>query len=739
MRKVLKTDLLVAGGGVSGICAAIAAARKGLNVILVNDRSVLGGNASSEIGVEISGAAHEGLNGAIYAKETGIVEEIRLRMAYYREYGGYGEYALTDAVFFDMIYNEKNIKLILNTVVTDCFVKNKKIQKVFAHHCVNSTDYEILAMYYVDATGNGVLGFKAGAEYKIGREGKDEYNEHWAPEKADKYTMGDSIYFETADAGEEVNFKAPDFAYDISKMDFLKEINKPENFRGLSCFGPHWAYEYGGQVDILRDHDEVEFELRRLIYGIWDYVKNSGKYPKAKNRYLKRVFSKAGTRESRRIIGDYILTENDIEEKRDYEDSVAMGGWPMDIHAPLGIYDTLPASNFVPVTGTYNIPFRCLYSKDIENLMLAGRDISVTHIALGSTRVMATCGATGQAVGTAAYIAKKYSVMPKDIYSNHINELKNVLLNDDQSILHVKENCTKGVMVTASSVKPYENTVFEEYMLLERDYTLAFMTDSKSVQSIAINVKSVPGGTLKYKVMTGIHPETFLPSVINKCLSLEIEKEYEGWITVPIIQKVGNDGKVYIVFEENRNIEIAVGKSRTMGAVTYRMHTINNCDGKNHDSIPLNPNMCYTHFDHCYEKQKNILFKDIIPKQNVFAPENILNGYARPYKNPNLWIAQGDKNESIILHLNKTLKGIDIVLNDDLDTDNNSYLPKSMVKNMQICIKHRTGTKIIEVKENYKRLLHYDFECEDVTKIEIKIIETYGELASVYAVRLYEK
>ena len=123
----------------------------------------------------------------------------------------------------------------------------------------------------------------------------------------------------------------------------------------------------------------------------------------------------------------------------------------------------------------------------------------------------------------------------------------------------------------------------------------------------------------------------------------------------------------------------------------------------------------------------------------MFAPENILNGYARPYKNPNLWIAQGDKNESIILHLNKTLKGIDIVLNDDLDTDNNSYLPKSMVKNMQICIKHRTGTKIIEVKENYKRLLHYDFECEDVTKIEIKIIETYGELASVYAVRLYEK
>ncbi|MDY3927763.1 MAG: FAD-dependent oxidoreductase [Clostridia bacterium] len=150
--------------------------------------------------------------------------------------------------------------------------------------------------------------------------------------------MGNSIFFETEDAGHEEGFKAPDFAHDISKMNFMKDIDKPENFRGLSCFGPHRAYEYGGQVDILNDHDLTELELRKLIYGIWDYVKNSGKYPQAKTRRLKRIFAKEGTRESRRFVGDYILNENDIENKVNFDDSVAIDGWP--------IADSLPKQRY---------------------------------------------------------------------------------------------------------------------------------------------------------------------------------------------------------------------------------------------------------------------------------------------------------------------------------------------------------------------------------------------------------
>jgi hypothetical protein len=738
MNKKLECDLLVAGGGIAGMCAAIAAARKGLSVVLINDRSVLGGNASSEISVGISGASHHGLNPAIYAKETGIVEEIRLRLLKYQQGGGYGKFAALDAVFFDMIYNEKNICLLLNTLVYGCEVSNRKINIVYARHSVNNNVYEISAQSFVDATGNGTLAYEAGAEYRIGREGKDEFGEFWAPDKADDFTMGNSIYFETEDAGEEVPFKAPDFAHDISKMDFLKDINKPENFRGLSCHGPHWAYEFGGQIDILNDHDETELELRKLIYGIWDYVKNSGKYPQAKTRRLKRVFAKAGTRESRRFIGDYILNENDIENKLNFKDSVAMGGWPMDIHAPLGIYDTLPASNFVSVTGTYNIPFRCLYSKDIDNLYLAGRNISATHIALGSTRVMATCGALGQAVGTAAYLGRKYNALPREIYKNYIDELQTILIDDDQSVLHIKEEI-KPAGVSASSVKKYENISADDYLCLERDYALAVMADSERIDSIKIKLRCNKNTLLKYKLYTGIHPETYLMETLKKTLCIKLEKGFDDWVLLPIEIPVGADGKIYIVFEENRDIEIAVSERRTMGAVTMRMHKRDNCDKKNHDSVPLNEEKTgYTHCDHHYEKKRNILFKDILPGQNVFAPCNVINGYSRPYKTQNLWLADMDKPQTLTVIPRECtdVEELTVIFDNRLDIDEGSQLPSSLAREFDIKIYHSEGVYTISEKDNYKRLVKYSIKLSQVSKIEIIVYKTYGAEVGIYCVKV---
>lgn len=731
----IKTDLLVAGGGISGMCAAVAAARLGLSVVLVNDRSVLGGNASSEIAVEISGASHGGMNASVYAKETGIVEEIRLRLNYYKQFEGYGKYSLLDAVFFDMVYNERNITLILNTVIDGCKTENGKITKVYAKHSVSSDEYEISASSYIDATGNGALGYEAGAEFKIGREGKDEFGEFWAPDKADDFTMGNSIYFETEDAGKPVSFKAPDFAHDISKMEFMKDIDKPENFRGLSCFGPHWAYEYGGQADILKDHDDIELELRRLIYGIWDYVKNSGKYPHAETRYLKRVFAKAGTRESRRFVGDYMLCENDIEEKRDFEDSVAIGGWPMDIHAPLGIYDSLPASNFVPVTGNYNIPFRCLYSKNIDNLMLAGRDLSATHIALGSTRVMATCGALGQAVGTAAYLIKKYKETPRGIYQNHIKELQELLIENDQSILH-RTYGAERMRAEASSTLSYENVDFDEYIPLCRDYALALAADTDKINSVKFKLKSEKGGALKYKILTGTHPETYLPETVLKELTYELAPKTSGWIELSIDAEAGADGKIFIVFEENENIFIGIGKKRPVGAVTYRMHTEKNHEKKNHDSIPVNPKTGYTHIDQVYERERNILFCDVLPKQSIYSAENVLNGYIRPYKVPNLWIADGTENESISVYPNRDIKRLSITFDDGLDTDDYNGVPRTVAKSFTISIYHNGGIYEIKENENYKRFVKYDVKLKNVNQIKLTVHETYGGNVGVYAIRM---
>lgn len=735
-REVISCDFLVAGGGIAGMCAAIAAARKGLSVVLVNDRSVLGGNSSSEIGVGISGASHHGLNPAIYAKETGIVEEMRLRISAYMNGGGYGKPAALDAVFFDMIYNESNIRLLMNTIVYDCETDNGEIKKAYARHCVSNNLFEITAHSYADATGNGVLGAAAGAEFKMGREGREEFNEYWAPESADTFTMGNSIYFETEDAGREEGFTPPDFAHDISKMDFLKDINKPENFRGLSCFGPHWAYEYGGQTDILNDHDLTELELRKLIYGIWDYVKNSGKYPQAKTRRLKRVFAKAGTRESRRFVGDYMLNENDIEGKVNFEDSVAIGGWPMDIHAPLGIYDTLPASNFVPVTGTYNIPFRCLYSRNIHNLYLAGRDISASHIALGSTRVMATCGAIGQAVGTAAFLGKQYNKFPREIYKEHINELRELLTDDDQSILHIKEK-SLNAEACASSEKAYENVSESELIPLERAYCLALMLDSDILKELKIKLKSSGAAMLKYKIYTGTHPETFLPEKLEKCCEISINDDFYGWLTIPVSTPVGADGKLYLVFEENPAIQLAVGKRRTMGAVTLRMHTRDNHENKNHDSVPLDEEKTgYTHFDHHYEKQRNILFKDICPSQSVFSAQNLLNGYSRPYGVQNLWLADMNSPQTVVLSLAEAqdISRLKIIFDDRLDIDEGVAMPSTLAKAFEVKIHHKDGIKTINESSNYRRMVRYNVSLSSVTKIELTVFASYGDEVGVYSI-----
>ena len=491
----LYSDVTVAGAGLAGICAAVAAAREGLSVILINDRSVLGGNASSEIGIAINGASHLGLNPAIYAREGGLAEEIRLRMLEYNRGGGYERAALTDAVLFDLIYEEKGITLLLNTGVYECEKEGNRISLCRARHSVSNVVYEMESRFYIDATGNGILACEAGASFRMGREGRAEHGERKAPPLSDAYTMGNTFYFETRDCGHEVKYTPPAFARKVGEMDFIREIDKPGNHRALSVKGAHWSFEYGGQKDVIYDSEDIDLELRRLVFGIWDYVKNSGKYPEARNFALKRVHAKAGARESRRILGDYVLTENDIEEKRDFPDAVCIGGWPMDVHAPLGIYDPGPATEFIPVTGIYNIPFRCLYSRDVENLMMAGRNISVTHVALGSARVMATCACMGQAVGTAAKCCADLEIAPAALAQRHPEVLREKLARADQTVAGLKElsPLMENFRASASGERCFENNSITVKRQLDRTYGLALMLSAEHLDSLELWVENAGG------------------------------------------------------------------------------------------------------------------------------------------------------------------------------------------------------------------------------------------------------
>ncbi len=418
-----KCDVAVIGGGIAGVNAAVAAARHGAKVILVQNRSVLGGNASSEIHVPINGSYHF-KNKFKIDRETGIVDELQLENRYYNETMCW---TVWDHVIYDFVTREPNITLLLNTHAQEAVMQGNKIKKAICFQQSTESKITISAEVFVDCSGDGQLAVSAGADFRTGREGKAEFNEKYAPDEPDGWVMGDSIQFASVDMGRPVEFRPPSFTvkYDPSKMN-------ARNISGLSC--GFWWVEFGSDLDITADTEKNRHRLLAYLYGAWDYVKNSGKFPEAKNLALSWVGSVPGRRESRRFMGDYILSERDMTEYRHFDDAVASaGGWSLDEHCP-GALDNPddPASFFHQRFDKFTeIPFRCLYSRNVDNLMMAGRNISVSHIALSAVRLIAMCGNMGQAAGTAAYMCVERGETPRGIYKRHIKDLQEAILRDD--------------------------------------------------------------------------------------------------------------------------------------------------------------------------------------------------------------------------------------------------------------------------------------------------------------------
>lgn len=418
-----KFDVAVIGGGVAGISAAVAAARHGANVVLVQNRAVLGGNASSEVHVPINGSYHF-KNKFKVDRETGIVEELQLENIYYNPQMSW---EVWDHVMYDYVTRHKNITLMLETHAIEAVMSGNKIKKAICFQQSTESRVTIEADIFIDCSGDGQLAASAGAEFRYGREGKAEFGEKYAPDEPDGWVMGDSIQLSTMDMGRPVPFNPPSFAikYDPSKM----------NKRGIAQLNcGFWWVELSSDLDVILETDNNRHKLLAYLYGAWDYVKNSGKFPEAENLALNWVGSVIGRRESRRFMGDYILKESDLTEYKHFEDAVAYGGgWSLDEHCPGGLENPdEPASFFHQnFKKMFEIPYRSLYSKNIDNLLFAGRNYSATHIALSGTRLIAMCGLMGQAVGSAATICLAKGVSPRGVYEKYINELQETLLRDD--------------------------------------------------------------------------------------------------------------------------------------------------------------------------------------------------------------------------------------------------------------------------------------------------------------------
>ena len=410
-------DICVIGGGFAGICAAIAAARHGSKVILIHDRPMFGGNASSEIRM-CPGGAH-GPN----RRETGIYEEIILNNLHRNPTRRYG---IWDNVLFEAVKTQENLTSFLNCSVHDADTENNVIKAVYAWQLTTYKQFKFTADIFIDCSGDSILAELTGAEYRHGREARSEFNEEAAPIEADSKTMGNSCLIQTREFTYKVPYTPPKYA---RVLDTEENMETRDHRCDFPRTGNFWWMELGGMQNTIDDAEEIRDELIKLSFGVWDHIKNHGDHG-ADNWDLEFAGFLPGKRESRRYIGAHILNQNEVQAGGNFEDIIAYGGWKIDDHPPGGFDHKGEPTRYFKCPSPFGIPYGCICSKNIDNLMFAGRNISATHAAMAASRVMATCALLGQAAGTAAALAKEKSILPRDI-SGHIEELQDTLMNDD--------------------------------------------------------------------------------------------------------------------------------------------------------------------------------------------------------------------------------------------------------------------------------------------------------------------
>lgn len=407
-------DFVVVGGGIAGMCAAAAASRLGCSVALVNDRPVLGGNNSSEVRVHLGGVIELGPNEGLgrMIREFGHSREGNARPAENYE----------DAKKSAFIAGEQNVKQFSSCRAVAVNKEGGRIKSVIVRHIETGEETTLEAPLFADCTGDGTVGFLAGADYRMGRESRDEFGETLAPETADRMTMGSSVQWYSVDTGRKTSF--PTFSYGV-------EFNA-ENCERVTM--GEWKWETGMNLDQIRDFERIRDYGLLVIYSNWSFLKNGLKdNAKYRNRELGWVAYVAGKRESRRLLGDYVLKQDDIDKNVFHEDASFTATWDIDLHFPDSLNSVrFPGREFKAATKHIHIyphavPYRCLYSRNVDNLFMAGRNISVTHVALGTVRVMRTTGMMGEVVGMAASLCRKYDASPRLIYQKHLGELRRLM------------------------------------------------------------------------------------------------------------------------------------------------------------------------------------------------------------------------------------------------------------------------------------------------------------------------
>lgn len=728
-------DLVIAGAGIPGICTALKSARMGLKTVLISNRPYFGGNGSAELMIMIVGAS--GMQEFNYnARETGIIEELFLENLYKNpEKNRY----VWDGILLDKLRSEENLMLFPNTCIDEVQMgEGGSIESVSGLQTTTETRYVFSAPLFVDDTGDGTVGYLAGAEYRYGREAKAEFDEKFAPEIADDGVLPSTMVFFAHDVGHPVPYTPPKFAKDLTKTDVLEHrIIPPDMFHQFL-----WFYELDGNRNQMDEYEDILQHHRELVYGVWDYIKNSGKYA-SENYAFSYISPVAGKRESRRLMGDYILTERDIIEQRDFEDTVGHGGWSIDLHALDGFYSKELINRHIYLKGIYQIPYRCCYSKDVPNLFLEGRSMSVSHVALGSVRTMATLSTVGQANAVAAFLCKKYGISPRQVGQEHLEELQQLLLGADQYIVgkpyQNANNLAEKATIAVSSVKPAENLRQEAIQPLTQAMALSVPLSGK-VSAIRLYGKARQNTHLICSLYRSGKPENYDPEEKLRTFTVPVAQTAEiREITLPVDMEL-NPGHYFLELEANEALDFAMSNFSFTGAVTSR---------RKQNSDPTHVD-CLTGemMQQQWTVTQGCLCFRVDCEKSAFGAENLNNRFTRPFVGSNIWHSAGRRDEKIVLHWDEPqqISQINLFFDSNLnrfcrsaETDYTDLFYR-MVKDYTVCCKLSDGSirTLCEVRDNFQRMneLHFEPICTD--EITVSLLDTHGQdFFSVYEVRCY--
>ena len=782
-------DVIVCGGGLAGFCAAVAAARQGAKTCLVQDRPVLGGNSSSEVRVTPHGAAafHA------YARETGIVSELLIEERA-RNHETIFENGWTNSVWdltlYDVAQTTPNLTLHVNTAivavvdgngnrVTETPLPNARFGYLHRPGCASArrlnavigrvanaeTELVLQGKYFIDCTGDGVVADLAGCEWRMGSEGREEFGEPHAPALSSRDTMGNSIHFRARDMGRPVPFVPPSWAvrHEDARY-FYEQGRKPKDIRG-----GFWWLEVGVPWDTIYEAEDIRHELTRHTLGVWDWIKN--KDPKtrelAANYALDWIGQVPGKRESRRIIGRYLMTEHDVQNKTVFPDEIAFGGWFLDLHTPGGLLaptsEPASAEGYKPTSdysqksyvGPYGFPLRSLIARDLDNLLMAGRNVSVTRAALGTARVMATTALMGQAVGSACVRALQTDLMPGEFSPDDMVAIQQQLLRDGCFLPNVTNrdglDLARSATVSATSeellpgVEP-TTLAYHAGLSIWQDQAVSTGRDelharrgqwiaigTERIESIAVclsnfsaSVQTVSAWLVPVDHIWDYRKEPGTPLAHTTLTIPPGENQWVQW-SVGVAARPGS----YVRLDLDRNPELAwlVAQRIVPGHVAAfdmgggRMRRYGN-----------GVTMCYR----------------LTPPQPCYGAANVLSGATRPYRWTNLWRSDPALPLPQALQLEwsqaQMIGVVELTFPGHLVREYHAYAP--FYRDPQ-CPRDYTievwqddaWVPLLSVEDNYQRHRRHTFpRLVSTSRLRVRVTATNGDpSAAIYEVRCYAR